>query len=122
LHINHPNEINQEFTSALEPLRNARIPLFNQSVLLKGVNDNANVLIKLSEKMFDIGIQPYYLHLLDAVQGAAHFDVKEEEATIIMKKLLETLPGFLVPKLVREIAGEKHKTPIAIPNQNVSPL
>ena len=77
LHINHPNEIDSELMSALEPLRAARIPLFNQSVLLKGVNDNAQTLIKLSETLFDAGIQPYYLHLFDAVQGAAHFDVSE---------------------------------------------
>ncbi len=122
LHINHPNEINKAFIDALESLRSARIPLFNQSVLLKEVNDNANILIELSEKMFDVGIQPYYLHLLDPVQGAAHFDVKEEDAKTIMKKLLEALPGFLVPKLVREIAGEKHKTPITIAKQGSNSL
>ena len=112
LHINHGNEIDSDFDRALEPLRAARIPLFNQSVLLKGVNDSAETLIALSEKMFDIGIMPYYLHLLDAVQGAAHFDVTEQEAIKIVKKMLATLPGFLMPKLVREIAGEANKTPI----------
>lgn len=112
LHINHGNEIDSDFDRALEPLRAARIPLFNQSVLLKGVNDSAETLIALSEKMFDIGIIPYYLHLLDAVQGAAHFDVTEQEAIKIVKKMLATLPGFLMPKLVREIAGEANKTPI----------
>jgi len=112
LHINHGNEIDSDFDRALEPLRAARIPLFNQSVLLKGVNDSADTLIALSEKMFDIGIIPYYLHLLDAVQGAAHFDVTEQEAIKIVKKMLATLPGFLMPKLVREIAGEANKTPI----------
>lgn len=112
LHINHGNEIDKDFVSSLEPLRNARIPLFNQSVLLKGVNDNAQVLNELSEKMFDIGIMPYYLHLFDQVQGAAHFNVSEEEAVLIMKEMLATLPGFLMPRLVREIAGEANKMPI----------
>lgn len=112
LHINHPNEINEELVQALEPLREARIPLFNQSVLLRGVNDNAEVLVNLSELLFDAGIQPYYLHLFDAVQGAAHFDVNEADAVAIANKMLATLPGFLMPKLVREIAGQANKTPI----------
>ncbi len=111
-HINHSNEIDDAFINALEPLRDARIPLFNQSVLLKGINDNAETLIDLSEKIFDIGITPYYLHLFDAVQGAAHFDVKEEQAVSIAKEMLATLPGFLMPKLVRETAGKTNKTPI----------
>lgn len=112
LHINHPNEINKELTQALEPLREARIPLFNQSVLLRGVNDDAKTLSLLSETLFDSGIQPYYLHLFDAVQGAAHFDIKEEDAISIVKEMLAYLPGFLMPKLVREIAGQANKTPI----------
>jgi len=112
LHINHPNEINHELIEALEPLREARIPLFNQSVLLSGVNDDAKTLITLSEVLFDAGIQPYYLHLFDAVQGAAHFDVLEEDAVAIVKTMLASLPGFLMPKLVREIAGQANKTPI----------
>lgn len=112
LHINHGNEIDDDLINALEPLRDARIPLFNQSVLLNGINDNAKTLIELSEKMFYAGIQPYYLHLFDPVQGAAHFDVKEETAVGIMNEMLAILPGFLMPKLVREIAGQTNKTPI----------
>jgi len=112
LHINHPNEINSEFINALAPLRSAQIPLFNQSVLLQGVNDNASTLIQLSEQLFDQGIQPYYLHLFDAVQGAAHFDVSEQKAVAIVKEMMANLSGFLMPKLVREIAGEANKTPI----------
>ena len=111
-HINHSNEINEEFVNALEPLKIARIPLFNQSVLLNGINDDADTLIKLSETMFDAGIIPYYLHLFDPVQGAAHFDVKEEKAIKIVNDMLKALPGFLMPKLVREIAGQTNKTPI----------
>ncbi|WDE04546.1 EF-P beta-lysylation protein EpmB [Thalassomonas viridans] len=111
-HINHTKEIDEAFVSALEPLRAARIPLFNQSVLLKGVNDNSEILCRLSEDLFDAGIQPYYLHMFDPVQGAAHFDVGEEDAVKIIKEMLAELPGFLMPKLVREIAGEASKTPI----------
>lgn len=111
-HINHPQEIDPAVTQAVKKLRDNSIPLFNQSVLLKGVNDNADVLAELSETIFDIGIQPYYLHLLDKVQGAAHFDIEENEAINITNQLMTILPGFLMPKLVREIAGEPNKTPI----------
>ena len=112
LHINHPNEINKALDDALEPLRGARIPLFNQSVLLKGINDNAAILSALSEKLFDTGIQPYYLHMFDKVQGVAHFEVEEQAAIKIVNETMAILPGFLMPKLVREIAGETNKTPI----------
>lgn len=112
LHINHPNEINNAFIASLQPLIDARIPLFNQSVLLRGVNDKAGILVALSEKLFDNSIQPYYLHLLDAVQGAAHFDVSEKEAVSIAQEMLANLPGYLMPKLVREKANETNKTPI----------
>lgn len=112
LHINHKNEIDKTLVSSLEQFRQARVPLFNQSTLLKGVNDNANILCELSEALFDIGIQPYYLHLFDPVQGAAHFDVNEEKARVIYQEVMSILPGFLVPKMVREIAGEANKTPI----------
>jgi L-lysine 2,3-aminomutase len=111
-HVNHGNEIDENVSQAIEPLRVARIPLFNQSVLLKGINDNANTLAELSERLFDVGIQPYYLHLFDKVQGVAHFDLTEDQAKEITLKLMAILPGFLMPKLVREIAGEASKTPI----------
>lgn len=111
-HINHASEIDKSVINAIEPLRAARIPLFNQSVLLKGVNDSASILAKLSEQLFDSGIQPYYLHLFDKVQGVAHFDISEKEAKKITLELMAILPGFLMPKLVREIAGEANKTPI----------
>jgi len=114
LHINHANEIDEEFNDAIEPLRNARIPLFNQSVLLKGINDNVEALANLCEKCFDHNIQPYYLHLLDRVQGAAHFEVNEQQAITLYKALMAKLPGFLMPKMVREIAGEANKTPISL--------
>ena len=111
-HVNHANEIDNTVAEALEPLISARIPLFNQSVLLKGINNDAQILAQLSERLFDIGIQPYYLHLFDKVQGVAHFDLTETEAKEITLQLMAILPGYLMPKLVREIAGEANKTPI----------
>ncbi len=111
-HVNHANEIDTNVSHAIEPLIAARIPLFNQSVLLKGINDDAQVLANLSEALFDIGIQPYYLHLFDKVQGVAHFDINENAAKKIILQLMAILPGYLMPKLVREIAGEANKTPI----------
>lgn len=113
-HINHPNEIDDKFVNAIEPLRQARIPLFNQSVLLKGINDDVNTLCQLSEQLFDHGIQPYYLHLFDKVQGVAHFDIDDQQAQTLVKKMMAILPGFLMPKVVREIAGEANKTPIKL--------
>ncbi len=113
-HINHANEIDSSVINAIEPLRAARIPLLNQSVLLKGVNDNAKILCALSEQLFDNGITPYYLHLFDKVQGVAHFDIDEPEVQQIVKTMMATLPGFLMPKVVREIAGEANKTPLTL--------
>ena len=112
LHINHANEIDSEVASAMKMLKNSGVHLLNQTVLLKGVNDSVETLSALSEKLFSVGILPYYLHLLDKVTGAAHFDIDEAIAIQLMKQLLLELPGFLVPKLVREIAGEGSKTPI----------
>lgn len=111
-HINHANEIDEAVVAMASKLRDRHIPMFNQSVLLKNVNDTPEVLAQLSETLFDAGIQPYYLHLLDKVQGAAHFDLTEIEARQIVQQLMAILPGFLMPKLVREIAGEANKTPI----------
>ncbi|WNC71789.1 EF-P beta-lysylation protein EpmB [Thalassotalea psychrophila] len=111
-HINHSNEIDETFNRAIEPLRKKRITLLNQSVLLKNINDDSNTLCELSEQLFSVGILPYYLHLLDPVAGAAHFDVPTEKAIQIAKQMMATLPGFLMPKLVQEIAGEANKTAI----------
>ncbi|WP_255554872.1 EF-P beta-lysylation protein EpmB [Moritella sp. 24] len=114
LHINHPNELAAELPAALAKMTAAGITLYNQAVLLADINDNADDLVELHERLFDNRIQPYYLHLLDKVEGASHFDVSEEKAVTLMNELLLRLPGFLVPKLVREIGGEKSKTPISI--------
>lgn len=105
VHCNHPNEIDHEVIHALKRLKKAEITLFNQSVLLKGVNDHANTLIELSKKLFQAGVLPYYLHLLDHVQGAAHFDVDEIVAEKLMSEIETKLPGFLVPRLAREVPG-----------------
>ena len=112
LHINHPNEINTAVISKIQALKKADITLLNQSVLLKNINNNIIILNQLSEKLFSAGILPYYLHLPDKVQGTAHFKVSESQAKSLIKSLQEMLPGYLVPKLVKEVPGEKHKTMI----------
>ncbi|MEJ2456055.1 MAG: EF-P beta-lysylation protein EpmB [Candidatus Thiodiazotropha sp.] len=112
IHANHPNELSATVARSLAMLKGVGIPLLNQSVLLKGVNDHAETLARLSERLFELGVQPYYLHLLDRVAGAAHFDVEESRATALLSSLRSALPGYLVPKLVREIAGESCKTPV----------
>ena len=109
IHCNHPNEIDAEVEQALSAMQRAGITLLNQSVLLRGVNDNPEVLAALSEKLFAARVLPYYLHLLDPVRGAAHFDVPEPEARRIMHDLSSRLPGYLVPRLVREQAGAPYK-------------
>ncbi|MBW3697544.1 EF-P beta-lysylation protein EpmB [Vibrio sp. T187] len=111
-HINHANEINLELEQAFEKLVKARVTLLNQSVLLKGVNDSVSAQTKLSEALFSIGILPYYLHVLDKVQGAAHFYVSDDEARRIIAGLIENVSGYLVPKLTREIGGRTSKTPL----------
>ncbi|HHT2232094.1 EF-P beta-lysylation protein EpmB [Klebsiella michiganensis] len=111
-HVNHANEIDAAFRTSMRKLRMAGVTLLNQSVLLRGVNDNANTLADLSNALFDAGIMPYYLHVLDKVQGAAHFMVSDEEARAIVRELLTLVSGYLVPKLAREIGGEPSKTPL----------
>lgn len=115
VHANHANEIDQEVAIALQTIKQAGIHLLNQSVLLKGVNDDAQSLIHLSERLFECDVLPYYLHLLDPVIGAHHFDVSESSAITIMTEMQKTLPGFLMPKLVREVDGRLSKTSIPIP-------
>ena len=110
IHANHPAELGDEARRALGALRQAQIPLFNQSVLLRGVNDDADVLIALSERLFELGVVSYYLHQLDRVQGAAHFEVGDACALELVKDLRARLPGYLVPRLVREVPGRPCKT------------
>ena len=113
LHVNHPNEIDSELRAACEKLRATGVTLLNQSVLLRGVNDEADVLAELSRRLFDAGVLPYYLHVLDRVRGAAHFDVPDAEARVIAGELASRLPGYLVPRLVREIYGAPAKVTLA---------
>ncbi|MBE0462628.1 MAG: EF-P beta-lysylation protein EpmB [Halomonadaceae bacterium] len=112
LHINHANEIDQAVIDACTRLKAAGVTLLNQSVLLRGINDEVETLATLSERLFEAGVLPYYLHVLDPVQGAAHFDVPDDEARTIVTQLREHLPGFLMPRLVREVPGEASKTPL----------
>lgn len=111
-HSNHANECDDSVQRAIEKLRARKIIVLNQAVLLKGVNDSVEVLINLSQRLFACGILPYYLHLLDKVQGAAHFAVPEEKAKQLMAALRERLPGYLVPKCVVEQAGASSKLPV----------
>jgi L-lysine 2,3-aminomutase len=111
-HINHAREIDDEFRAAMARLRQAGVTLLNQSVLLRGVNNDAQTLADLSNALFDAGVMPYYLHVLDKVQGAAHFLVSDDEARAIMRELLTLISGYMVPKLAREIGGEPSKTPL----------
>lgn len=109
IHCNHAREIDEAVTSALAAMRLRDITTLNQAVLLRGVNDNLEALQALSEVLFSTGTLPYYLHLLDKVQGAAHFDVPEDKARQLLAKLSARLPGYMVPRLVREIAGANAK-------------
>ena len=110
VHANHGQELDGAFAKAMSPLRQAGITLLNQSVLLAGVNDDPAVLAALSERLFEAGVLPYYLHLLDPVAGAAHFQVPAGRARTIHDRLQAILPGYLVPRLVQELPGRPAKT------------
>ena len=112
IHSNHANELDDYTCSKFNRLIQQDIVLLNQSVLLKGVNDSAQTLVDLSHRLFDARIMPYYLHVLDKVKGAHHFDLESKQVDAIYTEVLANLPGYLVPKLVREIAGENNKTPL----------
>lgn len=111
VHANHANEIDADVRAACAALRARGVHLLNQAVLMRGVNDSADALVDLSEALFAAGVLPYYLHLLDRVQGTAHFEVPEAEALALRDAIHARLPGYLVPRLVREIAGQPGKTP-----------
>jgi EF-P beta-lysylation protein EpmB len=112
VHVNHHAELGAAAADALGMLSQARIALLNQSVLLRGINDDAQTLAMLAERLFDLGVGSYYLHQLDRVQGAAQFEVSDDRALDLIDTLRARLPGYLVPRLVREIAGADSKTPI----------
>jgi len=109
VHCNHANEINDRVIAACRLLKDHGMTLFNQSVLLKGVNDNAEQLCALSERLFRYGIIPYYLHSLDKASGTGHFEVAESEAVRLINQVQQAMPGYLVPKLVKEPAGAASK-------------
>lgn len=109
VHANHAQEIDADVQRALAALRSTGVFLLNQSVLLAGVNDNDDALSDLSESLFDAGVVPYYLHVLDPVAGAAHFDVSDQKAKRLHRQLTARLPGYLVPRLVREVQGAPSK-------------
>jgi EF-P beta-lysylation protein EpmB len=112
LHANHASEFDAAVDAACARLKAAGATLLNQAVLLAGINDSTDAQARLSERLFAAGVLPYYLHVLDRVAGTAHFDVDDSRAQGLMRELAAQLPGYLVPRLVREIAGEPAKTPL----------
>jgi EF-P beta-lysylation protein EpmB len=120
LHANHPNEIDDSVRAACARLRAAGATLLNQSVLLRGVNDDVDTLADLSRALFDAGVTPYYLHLPDRVRGTAHFDVPEHEAQRLVAGLTARLSGYLVPRLVREVPGAASKVASVPPGANLT--
>ncbi len=109
IHANHANELDQSVGNVLANLREAGVTLLNQSVLLKGINNSVESLTTLSHRLFEFQVLPYYLHQLDKVEGSAHFEVERGDAIHLLKDLKKTLPGYLVPKLVEEVSGERSK-------------
>ncbi len=117
IHCNHANEIDEITAQYLQRARAAGITLLNQTVLLRDINDDIDTQVALSKRLFAAGVLPYYLHLLDKVAGGAHFDIAERSAIELYWLLLEQLPGYLVPKLVRELPNRAFKVPIDIYKQ-----
>jgi KamA family protein len=109
-HVNHPKELDKESEKIFFFFSKLGIVILSQSVLLKGINNNAKILTELFEKLFSQRVLPYYLHQLDKAQGTAHFEVPIKQAKTIFKELKENLPGYLVPKFVKEVKGERAKT------------
>lgn len=112
VHSNHPKELDPDVLTAFKQIQKLGIPVLNQWVLLRGVNDDLDTLKELCEKLSDHGIFPYYLHQLDRVEGGAHFEVSEEKGRYLIQELTKQLSGYSVPKYVREIPGEPSKTPL----------
>nr|WP_165942909.1 EF-P beta-lysylation protein EpmB [Marinomonas flavescens] len=112
-HINHANEVDEDVIHAAQQLKHAGVTLLNQGVLLKGINDSVKAQVDLSEAVFKAGLLPYYMFTLDPVEGAAHFDISVEQAQRLMGKVAAELPGYLVPRLAKEIPGKQAKTVFA---------
>ena len=113
-HVDHPKELDDASAKVFASLQKLNATLLNQSTLLRGVNDSGEVLTELSSKLFSQGVLPYYLHQLDHATGVAHFEVSDAKALELVEEVRKSLPGYLVPRLVREIAGEASKTPIVL--------
>jgi len=113
LHSNHPNELDDDVLRSLKNVQKTGAVVLNQSVLLKGVNDGVQTLKRLCEVLVDNGIVPYYLHQLDRVTGSSHFEVSEKTGALLIAELTKMLPGYAVPKYVREVAGEPSKITLA---------
>jgi EF-P beta-lysylation protein EpmB len=111
-HVNHADELDEESQMVFGHLKFCGWTLLNQSVLLKSVNDDADTLETLCRKLFVQGVLPYYLHQLDHANGVAHFEVSDDKARKLIEEIRKRLPGYLVPRLVRELPGEKSKTPV----------
>jgi EF-P beta-lysylation protein EpmB len=112
VHVNHPDELDGETAKAIERLREAGVLLLTQTVLLRGVNDSADTLARLFERAVKCGMTPYYLHQLDRVAGAAHFEVDPDRGLAILRELRDLLPGYMVPRYVQEVPGEGSKHPV----------
>ena len=111
-HVDHPDELDEESMNIFGQLRYSGWTLLNQCVLLKDVNDKAHTMTRLCRKLFEQGVLPYYIHQLDHAKGVAHYEISDEQAKALVAEIRTKLPGYLVPRLVREIAGEKSKTPV----------
>ena len=113
VHANHPRELDETVARALARVADAGVPLLNQAVLLRQVNDDVETLAELSRRLLDCRVLPYYLHQLDRVAGAAHFEVPEATGRQLVAQLRARLPGYAVPRYVREVPGAKHKVELA---------
>ena len=110
IHANHENELDDSVGVALGRLASAGVTLLNQSVLLRGINDNAEVLIGLSKRLLELRVLPYYLHQLDQVVGTSHFEVAPQRGVELIEQMRAALPGYAVPRFVKELPGEPNKT------------
>lgn len=112
IHANHAEELDKSVERKMQALSKTGTLLLNQSVLLRGVNDHADTLVQLSQRLLECGVLPYYLHQLDRIQGSQHFEVTDREALDLLQTIRAELPGYLVPRLVREVEGQPSKTPL----------
>src|SRR5690606_35986204 len=112
IHANHPQAILSDCADALRALVRSGLPVLNHAVLLRGINDSADTLTELCRRLIDLGVIPYYLHPLDRVTGAAHFEVSEATGRRLIEEVRRELPGYAVPQYVRAIPGEPHKSPM----------